>query len=68
MKENEMITVGNQFVDDPDAFIKMCDSPRKRREREQMVELDEAKQAFASFACEILLAIGIALIIVAIIK
>lgn len=53
---------------DPDFFIKLCDSPRKRRERKLLNEKDRAAETVTRFAYEILLAIGIAFLILAVIK
>lgn len=65
MKANDTATASNKFVNDPDAFIKLCNSPRKRKEREQLIEKDRAMDTMTRFAYEILLAIGLAFLIVA---
>lgn len=68
MKANETATVSTEFVNDPDAFIKLCNSPRQNRLRREQAKKDRIKEMTVQTFYEMLLAVGIALIIVAIIK
>lgn len=68
MKANETMTASAGFVNDPDAFIKLCNSPRKNRLRYEQAKKDHIREVAIQTIYEVLLAVGIALIVAAIIK